>query len=208
MRIQSRQIRQQRQAKQARRWGNLTKENARAGVDPVWALNQRVSHVSVVPSRGPLQGTTGKAPTDRGFAHRQTYLTDLSAFCLPLPAFSVGPKKSNFSRINIMTTESNSQVRIEALQNALKGVSALVSAIGPQIVAMAKTGYLALETPWGCSDLETLARLLEALESSAESLVSEVESLARDAGCPVQDPRAEARHAARFAARDDREGWE
>lgn len=205
MRTPSRQIPTQRQAKQAFGWGKPQNKNARAGVDPGQALNQRVSHVSVVPSRGPLQGTTGKAPTDWGSRTGKTILPNPWGCCLsPLPACSVGPKKSHFSRINIMTTESNSssQARIEALQNALKGVSALVSDIGPKIVAVARAGHLGFQTSWGVADTETAAHLFELVESLAGDLVVETESLERGVECLVPDDRAAARHAARLAKRE------
>lgn len=103
-----------------------------------------------------------------------------------------------------MTTESNSssQARIEALQNALKGVSALVSDIGPKIVAVARAGHLGFQTSWGVADTETAAHLFELVESLAGDLVVETESLERGVECLVPDDRAAARHAARLAKRE------
>lgn len=213
MRTPSRQVRPQRQAKQALGWGNPTKENARAGVDPGQALKSEGAGDKLL--SGGASNTASKAlptecPVSIAPAGHSVTPTWGPVSPLPSPAFSVGPKKSHFSRINIMTTESNSnsQARIEALQNALKGAASLVLEIGPQIVAVARSGHLNFQTAWGVSDTETAAHLFGLVESLAESLASEVESLARDAGCQVLDDRAAARHAARFAARDDREGWE
>lgn len=210
MRTPSRQIPTQRQAKQAFGWGKPQNKNARTGVDPVWALKSEGAGDNLEPSVEGLGVSSSatpdsKAPTDRGFAHRQDKFTPPWGYCLsPLPAFSVGPKKSHFSRINIMTTESNSssQARIEALQNALKGVSALVSDIGPKIVAVARAGHLGFQTSWGVADTETAAHLFELVESLAGDLVVETESLERGVECLVPDDRAAARHAARLAKRE------
>lgn len=109
-----------------------------------------------------------------------------------------------------MTTESNSQAQIEALQSAVAGACAMTHELGSQIAALSRAGSLSLQATGGCVDSEMLARLFELIGDLADDLVDVASSLARDAGCPVQDPRVEARRMARLAKDADlrQGGWE
>lgn len=214
MRTPSRQIPTQRQAKQAFGWGKPQNKNARAGVDPGQALKNKGAGAKLVPSEKPLAGFLGKVQPHTRYRTpaRQFYPIPGAVVSAFAPPEAVGFQKLFSTESNIMTTESNSnsQAQIEALQAAIAGSCAMSYELGSQIAALSRAGSLALQTPWGCGDSEMLARLFELIESLADDLVEVAGSLSRDAGCPVQDPRVEARHAARLAKDADlrQGGWE
>lgn len=198
-----------RQAKAARRW-EPTIKNAHRENDSGCALRPGADGARFVLSKRPLAGgrlVKLNQPNDPvSLAPAPTFYPTSRVLSRPhLSPVSVG-LRNIILETDIMTKQSASASSSESivvdaphLAGAVLDMATLVEEYSLQIQAVARSGYLSLETPWGVGDTETLANLLSLIENLAANLNDGVAFSAGQVLITPRDDRQEARHGARMA---------
>lgn len=105
-------------------------------------------------------------------------------------------------QINSFLPSETTVADADRLRGAVADMAAITGEYSSQIQAIARTAYLALETPWGAGDTETLAHLLSVIENLADDLRSAITNDAERVGITTRDDRMAARCEALDTKRD------